>query len=75
LIGGFFIGLYIKVIWSAELSNASPLFQSHQPPIPTTQQQQSSTTTTMPMIMGVFFFFGASGETGISFMISSPYEF
>ena len=43
-----------------------------QPNARVAQQQQSKTATTMPMIRPVFFFFGASGETGISFMISSP---
>jgi hypothetical protein len=58
----------------AEPISWSPLFHSHQPPAPTAQQQQSNTTITMAMIMGVLLFFGCSGETGISFMISSPYD-
>jgi hypothetical protein len=36
------------------------------------QQQHNTKTATTAMIMPVLLFFGCSGETGISFMISSP---
>jgi hypothetical protein len=47
------------------------------PPAMNAQQQHSNTATTITMMRTVLFFFGSStgvGVTGISFMISSPYN-